>query len=259
MRLAIIVPTFSARRASWHAYTSNQAVSLFTINHRSFACTSKNWAWQKEALINDAIRNLPDYDCVGWLDNDIDMPVGWFPMALKALQAHKVVQLFNLLEDLDENGNRRATLKAAAWPEGGILHRTPGGGVALHKDILPEYGLYDRHPRADALFMDACFGRHDRELRSLPWADYARPFCEHIADQVRENVGCLEVTARHRWHGDRIHKKEQVELLSRHQFDAANDLKIGNNGLLEWASDKPELHAAMREYLSGDTKWQRDA
>ena len=43
--------------------------------------------------------------------------------------------------------------------------------------------------------------------------------------------------------------RDRHEILLREGFDPARDLRTRADGTLEWASDKPALHADVRRYL----------
>jgi hypothetical protein len=53
------------------------------------------------------------------------------------------------------------------------------------------------------------------------------------------------------YHGDREGRAYGVrnDLLLRQSFDPASDVRVGEGGALEWASDKQELHEDVREYF----------
>jgi hypothetical protein len=87
-----------------------------------------------------------------------------------------------------------------------------------------------------------------------------RPYRQHffawakpVAEDVRGAIGCVPGSVLHIWHGegvgDRGHGSGRLALLSR-GFDPATDLRIGASGCLEWATDKPELHAWAQAFFA---------
>lgn len=98
--------------------------------------------------------------------------------------------------------------------------------------------------------MAACTGNHRRSWikRHSEWQPVVRAWCNSFGPH---NVGFIPGNVRHLFHGYRSdrHYRERHVLLSTHRYDPQTDVRIGENGLLEWCSDKPDLHAAVREYF----------
>ena len=76
---------------------------------------------------------------------------------------------------------------------------------------------------------------------------WAQPF--YAAVQGR--IGRVPGMALHLWHGNPVNRQygSRKEILRRHHFDPASDLRINEDGLWEWASKKPGLHQALRDYF----------
>jgi hypothetical protein len=76
---------------------------------------------------------------------------------------------------------------------------------------------------------------------------WAQPFAADIQGQI----GCAPGMALHLWHGDPVNRQysSRNAILKRHDFAPAVDLRLNGEGVWEWASDKPELHYAVKEYF----------
>ncbi|WP_129677464.1 hypothetical protein [Candidatus Chloroploca sp. Khr17] len=76
---------------------------------------------------------------------------------------------------------------------------------------------------------------------------WAQPF----ADEVRGAIGCTPGMALHLWHGDPVNRQygHRNAILKRHHFDPATDLRLNEDGLWEWASDKFQLHQEVKHYF----------
>jgi hypothetical protein len=76
---------------------------------------------------------------------------------------------------------------------------------------------------------------------------WAQPF----ADAVQGRIGCVSGIALHLWHGDPVNRQygSRNAILKRHGFDPATDLRLNGEGVWEWASEKPELHGAVKAYF----------
>ena len=55
----------------------------------------------------------------------------------------------------------------------------------------------------------------------------------------------------HLWHGSLRNRayKNRHEGLRQFDFDPSRDIALDDNGTWRWASDKPEMHAFVRDYL----------
>ncbi len=97
-----------------------------------------------------------------------------------------------------------------------------------------------------------------RGLLGLPVPTFSPPIDAAVTAYVervraaRATVGFVENACCHCWHGARRRRRyeDRAEILVRHQFDPATDVAV-EGGVLEWATDKPDLHAEVRDYFAG--------
>lgn len=86
---------------------------------------------------------------------------------------------------------------------------------------------------------------------SIPFYLHYLAWAQRLYADVRGQVGYVPGMALHLWHGEPEKRRygARHEILRRHGFDPTQDLQLGRAGLWEWASDKPLLHQAVREYF----------
>lgn len=219
----------------------------------SIPADDRNYLWLKECLVNRAICDLlPDYDAICWIDADLLFEnSNWYADTCIALENFPVVQMFQYVVYLDRDGNKQSGGYGTAAAFDNATWRAPGGAIACRRELLAN-GIYDRHPLGggDQIFMDACLGRSKQFCRDLN-----PPFREHVLRWAeafgQQRVGFVPGMVQHLWHGNRKGRMyvERHQLLASHDFDPEVDVRIGDNGLLEWASDKPALHQAVRDYF----------
>ena len=239
--------------------------------------------WQKERLLNIGLERLPE-ECtlVASLDCDLIFErEDWGKAACALLDRFPAIQLFTRLHHLTpewspERPPREAVIfaqeaSASAVARGAdpgtILNRSKsrhpgetanGFGWAYRRDVLQPHGLYDACivGGGDTATVCAAFGTPDtvvgshamnpaQEARYRQWAD-------RFHRAVDGQVGCLEGDVFHLWHG----RLEDRRIRHRHlglapfRFDPAHDIAHDDAGCWRWSSDKPDLHAYVREYFA---------
>jgi hypothetical protein len=235
--------------------------------------------WQKERLLNVGVSELPaDCDKVVWLDADILFERDdWVARTAELLEEVVVVQPFSRsvrllagarsapLDDLPIGSGDHEELHGMAWgveAKGyGCLgryleHGHSGYAWAARRDVLARHGLYDANVlgNADLNMAHAMFGGA-RSLRTERLSPLARAHLARWADalhaDVRGSVGHVEGRVLHLWHGHKEDRRylDRLDLLAEHAFDPERDLAI-EGGAWRWASDKPALHAALRDYFA---------
>jgi hypothetical protein len=231
--------------------------------------------WQKERLLNLAVARLPAACAkVAWIDGDVlfDNP-DWAADTSRLLDRVALVQpcstTIRLPRDLQVyagEGEVRPSMAA-------VLQRDPHtartGIYADHGDTGMVWAAR-RHVLADGLY-DACIaggGDHliahaaagawqspclGRILGDGGYRTHFMRWAERFHRAVGDQIGVVDGTALHLWHGD----AEDRRYVDRHHallafgFDPRRDLRPGAGGCWEWASDKPELHAWVAHYFRG--------
>lgn len=222
--------------------------------------------WQKEAMINYAIRELLPDGCqyVAWIDHDLIFEnQQWAEQTVRALRdRHDVVQLFDSWAHYDANGEFEHVRNSWAARHLGNHHEhdgplAPGGAWAARRDYLERIGgilANNVVGGGDQGACDAWTTYHSNYLSSYSeglhrnneeWQRKAR-------EAMHKPCGWIPGTVRHLYHGDRRNRlyTERHAILREHNFDPETDVRIGENGILEWCSDKPEMHRQLAEYFA---------
>lgn len=243
--------------------------------------------WHKERLITLALSHLPRHcEWVAWIDADIIFEApDWHVRAVEKLQTADAVQLFARVLRLGPgrltgNGSlslaslgdnieheregliaRRARLVTDwARPYGPGERReyfggTPGYAWAARRSFLEDLGLYDRAVvgGGDKLFAHALLGTFERERPPVPMSTAMRDDVARWADGFRSReyrFDYLPIDAFHLWHGRLEDRQYDVRhhILQEADYDPTSDVCV-RDGLLEWTSEKPRLHQAVRTYF----------
>lgn len=237
--------------------------------------------WQKERLLNVALKSLPHCcDKVAWLDCDILFENDdWVRRASRALDEFALVHLFQERNELPIDfkldspdfckasrksqslvyhlASGETTVEEASTPGGLLRGSTAGLAWASRKDTLNEHGLYDACivGGGDRAILFAALGLFDhlaqaREMnqrRTQHYLAWARPYFS----KVKHRVGYIPGRVFHLWHGDLNNRRHQERhrLFGRFEFDPFVDIVVDRNGCWCWNSDKPEMHAFVRQYF----------
>ena len=228
--------------------------------------------WQKERLLNEALRALPD-DCrkLVWADCDIVFGSPDWPERLcRALDQFMVVQPFSRVNRMPPESSAaaltaaRAEFSRSSFGAGiapGIsaaellaeannrpysLH-SPGFAWAARREMFASRGFYDASimgggDRAMAAAFHGCFDHvMDRQCMHAPerqwYLDWAKPSFERL----RGATGHVDGDIFHLWHGDIRNRRQHIrhKEFSRFAFDPSEDIAIGRHGCWHWNSSNP--------------------
>ncbi|MEM9303871.1 MAG: hypothetical protein AAGE01_17285 [Pseudomonadota bacterium] len=235
--------------------------------------------WQKERLLNIALEALPaSCTAVAWLDADVIFDNDqWWRDTLDALDRFSFVQPFARCTNLTADGRPPApgkrltfeamssryaqgTLPADYFDGPGASRRfqiAPGKAWAGRREILDRHGFYDRAiiGSADRFMLQAMAGRMEEiigyyELNERR-ADHYRRWAAAFHAETAGSIGHVPGHIQHLWHGDIADRAytSRHAAFARIDFDPVNDIAINAEGCFEWASDKPDLHAFVWDYL----------
>jgi hypothetical protein len=237
--------------------------------------------WQKERLLNHLLPLLPDA-CreVVALDCDLVFPRSdWVAQVAAALGGAALVQPFRRVWHLpadagpgnaETHGSIAAQALASAIAAGRSAHEvldqvmerdhgapTPGFAWAAARDLLERHGFYDACiiGGGDTALASAAFGawEHAMRLHCMNPRQRERYFAwaETFHREVRGSVTCLDSELFHLWHGTMADRRprQRHQGLGAFAFDPEQDLALAVSGCWQWASDKPELHAYVRDYF----------
>ena len=248
--------------------------------------------WQKERLLNVALQSLPAaYEAVAWLDCDVIFERDdWPDLALQALQDCPLVHLFHwrcnlartaVAESVDLSQIESQSVSLGCRVQTGrvrpddvrrsdaplVLGSTAGLAWATRRSVLSPYRLYDACilGTGDRAMVAAAMGKFDYGIEALlmngrqirHYLSWGRPF--HAA--VEGKIGYIEGRAYHLWHGDLQDRRyqERHEGLRRYDFDPSVDIAPDVSDCWRWNSNKPEMHAYVRNYFASRNEDGADA
>ena len=231
--------------------------------------------WQKEAMINVALKRLPaDWRYVAWVDADVQfVRPDWAEETIHRLQHHSIVQMFEHAIDLGPSGQviqqhtslgslvqAGKPVSAAATSEyyAGARFGHPGFAWAATREALDSTGgLLDQgilgasdHHMALGLIGEAekssPAGLHPNYYKMVrQWQDRATV-------HIRRNFGAVSGVLLHHWHGRKADRQygSRWDILKRHNFDPEVDIYKDTQGLWRLHGNKPGLRDDVRRYFA---------
>ncbi|PNS07327.1 hypothetical protein [Solilutibacter silvestris] len=255
----------------------NGSFDLDTDSYHCVRVTGNGLIWQKERMLNVALKHLPP-ECrkIVWSDGDLIFEsADWLAETSGMLEDHVVVQLFDhclwLPEghldyqgETQEGGEVRESFAACYLRDPSLSRREiyanhghTGFAWAARRDFLGACGFYDgcitgsgdhlmAHVFAGAL-SSPCISKmigegHAYANHFHDWAERAHALCQG-------RLGCVPGRVLHLWHG-MLEKRQYFERnqeFKRFEFDPHRDIRVGTNGLWEWAEASP----ALRNWAAG--------
>ncbi len=239
--------------------------------------------WHKERLLNLAAARLPaGCDRLVWLDCDVFFGDDrWAPALDRILDEALLAQPYSSVHYLTRawsaeqrqpeiDFSRRSVAAALA---GGMsleecflppvhdrrLITAPGFAWGARRDLLARHGLYDAAivGGGDRLLASAACGFLEGGARvhfhaprlEEHYLRWAVPF----AHEVGGRVGFVEAELFNLWHGDLANRDDgcRNQKLIGSGFDPFTDIATDEHGVWRWSSDRPALHAYLRDYFTG--------
>lgn len=245
--------------------------------------TSESEMFHKENLANVAVmqsvmKHHPDWEFMAWVDADVTfLNPNIVQDTIRALARYHVVQMWGKAVDLGPNdeplhfkvrpGDSDAVVSSFALCYqqrrlGGYQYTTattwhPGYAWAMRRSLWDACGgLLDvsilgagDHHMAWAFAGKAHQGLHG----SMPkdYKDTCLKWLYTAKHAVNGNLGYVPGTVLHHWHGAKTSRKyvERWDYLVRNHFEPNKDLIRREDGLLEFAGNKPRLRDDCREYF----------
>ncbi len=232
-----------------------------------------------------------DCEIVVWLDADILFDRDdWPQRAVEALDSSVMAQLFSrtcyLPREVDlarpladqrylqrrstASGlvggvlqeNTLSTTLEALKAHGMALDYANGHAWVMRRDLLQSVGFYEAMivGGGDYVFLQAALGQFEAVRKGHGWTAPDSPqyrhflrWAERFHDVVRSRIGMVPGDIFNLWHGELLDRRymPRHQILTGHGFDPERDIAIDEHGSLCWASDKPALHEAVREYFRG--------
>lgn len=218
--------------------------------------------WHKENMINIGIQHLcqidPDWEYVAWVDGDIRFQRNDIILeTAQQLQHYDIVQMFSAAIDLDSDQNPLQTHRGFMYQyfkndnmppersgEGGYygaekgIFWHPGYAWAARRSFIDKVPLFDKGilGAGDHHMALALIGCGERSLPGKVTPQYKEAVMnwQELADiQCRRNVGYVNGTITHAWHGSKKNRKyvERWKILEECQFDPYRDIVKDGQGL----------------------------
>ncbi len=225
--------------------------------------TEEQVLWQKERMIRLATSWLPDrYDRVVWIDADLlFLSADWAGSTAELLDDCVFVQPFQRVHLTDRRGRLAHAQPSAvqSLADSGSLDGVafaPGFAWAGRREVVERHGIaeFDVIGGGDNELLNALIGRWNTlQARRMnrTWRRHWLEWGRQLWEDVRGRVGVVAGDLVHLWHGTRQDRRYvgRYRFLSGHDYDPSIDVRVAENGLLEWASDKPGMHADVRRYF----------
>ena len=120
-----------------------------------------------------------------------------------------------------------------------------------HLGGLGDIGILGSGDRSMAY---ALIGEVDRSFPNgihPSYVDYWQEWQRRAEKHIGRNVGVMDGTLLHYWHGSKLHRRYQDrwQILTQHQFDPRRDVTYDSQGVLAWTGNNLPLERDVRNYF----------
>jgi hypothetical protein len=265
---------------------SNVGVDLFTIElsfdgnffieesdkNIRISGDENNIMWQKERLLNVILNKIPpEYNNIAWVDCDVifENP-NWVDEVNNKLQSYKMLQLFENAKFYDSIGNTDERMKGIIKHLSNLktdnviqfdrrigMGGTPGLAWAIRREIIDEIKFMDLNilGGGDGMMMLASMGNFKDNIiyqnMNSKWYSDVLVWSNKFFDLINKSVYYVSGNIYHLYHG-RVCNRNYVrrsDYLINTDFDPENDIKLNNDNIWEFSSDKPLLKKNIKKYF----------
>ena len=214
--------------------------------------------WQKERLLNLVIERLPaKYDKIAWLDADILFNNHrWAKQVENRLDRWPLLQLFENALETDTSLEPIASVPGVAYGGPQAREARHGFAWAARREVLEKVPLLDTHIMGggEQMIYFAAMGMFNTYMLTRTNIEWRRSYLRWAAkfyQEIRGKIGYVKGDIVHLYHGTYADRQyvERWMVLSGNQYNPEEDIRINEDGIWEWASDKPDLHQAVAEYF----------
>jgi hypothetical protein len=219
--------------------------------------------WQKERLLQIGINRLLEqgFEKIAWVDADIIFSdPHWSTPVSQALDRWTIVQCFSLLTHRFDDEIKRNNSTIYQYLQHSSLDVSAGGiAWAARAEVLKKVGLYQYFivGGGDAIFLlPSVLPSVSLFKELLPNISFPEAFLHHIERWLGNmhphafgKTGYVEQEVTALPHGTNKNRLywERYQILQ--DFDPTRDLCIDTHGAFSWATPKPRLHQAVKDYL----------
>ena len=244
------------------------------VNHIGVRATTRGWC--KENLLNLGMQRVPDWEYAAWIDADVIFRrPDWAARTVEALQHYAVVQPWSDAYDLGPNGEhiahhnsfcRQFFFRQPVVPANPRFWHSDGGPYAYPHSGYAWAITREAFDRVGGLFEVGGMGSGDHHMAlglvgqaeaSMPggtgpaYRDEVLRWQRRALQHINYNIGFVPGTLEHLFHGRKGDRGYQSRwgMFVKHGFDPHEDLKRNSHGVLEFATNKPELRHDFDLYL----------
>jgi hypothetical protein len=248
--------------------------------HLQLYTTSELWHKERSQnlLVQHVIRHHPNAEYFAFIDADVTFArADWADETRHALQHYDVVQMWRDAYDLDaqsniiqrhksfaacrDDGEPPISPKVADYYYGGggreqqTVYWHPGYAWAWRRTAFEGVGGLIDHAilgSADFHMAYALVGRLDvttqREL-TRAYTDPMYRWQRRAYDHIKHNVGCMQGSLLHPWHGAKADRKYKTrwKILEETRFDPSTDLATDAQGLYRFEHSGELRHDELRD------------
>lgn len=223
-------------------------------NWRQFSCSNRGVMFQKEALLNALVNDLPpEVQYVAWIDADVMfMNRNWVRDTLEALQNFKSCQLFTRCLFTRKDGSTEFMWQGTgANGKMDLSKAHPGFAWAARREFWSVGGLYPYcvTGAGDVITAAALQGcglpkSFQESLGADTGGDRFLNWNTSVHGWSSGSVGYLGGDLVHEFHGSHRDRRyaERKDILK--TFVASRDVKMRADGVMEWSDAAP---SALRE------------
>ena len=244
------------------------------VNYVKVHASGHHLVWNKEPLLNVGISRIPDAKYIATIDADVMFRrADWAAETVHALQHYHVVQPWSDCYDLGPNGEhmqthrsfcrlwheRKPLVQGPAYPygDGTNAFGHPGYAWAWTRQALDWAGGLIETAALGAADHHMALGMLNRVHDSIHHGmteGYKAPLYlwqERAFKHIQGAIGYVPGSIEHFWHGSKDKRAyiSRWDILAKHGFDPATDLKKNTYGVLELAGNKPELTHDVDAYF----------
>ncbi len=270
VHLTVVEAAFGERRHEVTRANNGPGQGDELVNH--IQVRMRDELWVKENLVNIGFAAVPESaKYLAWVDADITFErPDWAVETIHQLQHYAVVQMWRSAIDLGPNGEAMQLHQSMGYSYvngipncknknapsyyGAYWHS--GFAWAIRRDALDTLGgLLDRAilGAGDHHMALALVGRAEESLPQGLNPNYDKMVLDwqDRATQLHHNVGYVEGSILHSWHGKKKDRKywERWSVLKKHQYDPTLDVRPDYRGVLHLTHRGERMRHDLRMYF----------
>lgn len=241
---------------------------------------SKNVMWQKERLMNIALKNVPkSCNKIIWIDCDVFFENNdWVEKVSASLDKYMIVQPFSKfirlgkgVKKTSQNNIFSVDNKIDLFGQVYSLYNNlpnnyiSGLAWAFRREVFEDNLFYDEAilGSGDRLMSYAFYNedfikeldKTDKNFINMCLSDKMRQhyqtWSENVSRIVKGNTFYVDQNLYHLWHGDMKDRQYYLrnEIIKKGDFDPYNDIVKDENGVWKWNSEKIEMQDEVKKYF----------